>query len=220
MTFRFKDYHQDRKIRVRKLPVLTFIDRLVLTPAGGRVSTSPSLWVILEHQTHQAPEEGSSTFSPEEKTPFQAPDVGAEAPGSGGQEASFLPAMWPSDGALVPFIRTTPYDRATAWDRTTDKGPSQSLADSITGLSCHDLTITARYRNSETVKELASAMLGYDKAVLTNGVEKRRHSGGDHVMSKTYRSDAASERSMRLHPISMMRASWTSGHCANLTGFA
>ena len=29
MTFRFKDYHQDRKIRVRKLPVLTFIDRLV-----------------------------------------------------------------------------------------------------------------------------------------------------------------------------------------------
>ncbi len=29
VTFRFKDYHQDRKIRVRKLPVLTFIDRLV-----------------------------------------------------------------------------------------------------------------------------------------------------------------------------------------------
>ena len=55
----------------------------------------------------------------------------------------------------MPFIRTTPYDRATAWDRTTDKGPSQSLADSITGRSCHDLTITARfasYRNSETVK--------------------------------------------------------------------
>ncbi len=30
VTFRFKDYHQDRKIRVRKLPVLTFIDRLEL----------------------------------------------------------------------------------------------------------------------------------------------------------------------------------------------
>ena len=146
VTFRFKDYHQDRKIRVRKLPVLTFIDRLVqhLPEVGFRQVRHYGLFSNLKRT--KLLRRGPSTFSPEEKTPFQAPDVGAKAPGSGGQEASFLPAMWPSDGALVSVIRTTPWDRATAWDRTTREGPSQPFADAITGLSCHDLTTTARFR--------------------------------------------------------------------------
>ena len=93
VTFRFKDYHQDRKIRVRKLPVLTFIDRLVqhLPEVGFRQVRHYGLFSNIKRQHLKR----ASTFSPEEKTPFQAPDVGAEAPGSGGQEASFLPAMWP-----------------------------------------------------------------------------------------------------------------------------
>jgi colanic acid/amylovoran biosynthesis glycosyltransferase len=48
--------------------------------------------------------------------------VNAKAPGRGRQEASFLPAMRSSDGALVPGFWKTPADRATPGnrDRTED----------------------------------------------------------------------------------------------------
>jgi hypothetical protein len=42
-----------------------------------------------KRQAHRTPEEDPSAFSPEEKTPSHAREVGTKAPGRGGQEASF-----------------------------------------------------------------------------------------------------------------------------------
>ena len=111
VVYRFKDYHRGGKPAVKKLPILVFLDRLFQHFPERHFRQVRHYGLFSTRTRTSLLKTARQVLAQRKKRRPAAADVGAQTQGSGGQEASFLPAMRNSDDFVETSLWVPAVDR-------------------------------------------------------------------------------------------------------------